>query len=69
MPDLDLSIPSTRFFQKLIREQSTIRLKTRGGDIFSGKLRWQDQECLCLVTAEGEVIFWRSSLTYVQLAT
>jgi host factor-I protein len=66
MPELDLSIPSTRYIQKLIRDQSAVRLKTHGGDVFAGQVRWQDQECLCLATSAGEVVFWRSGISYLQ---
>jgi host factor-I protein len=64
--ELDLNSPSTRLFQRLIRDQITVHLKTQAGEAFSGKLRWQDSDCLCLVCDKGELIFWRTSLAYLK---
>ncbi|BAC90971.1 Hfq-related RNA-binding protein [Gloeobacter violaceus] len=66
MSTLDLAVPSTRYLQKLIRDQSPVSIATRAGDAFNGVLRWQDGECLCLKTAEGEILLWRSGLTFIR---
>ena len=66
MSQLDLSSPSTRVLQKLIRDQANVQVKTQGGDVFHGQLRWQDAECVCLTVAEGDIVFWRTSLVFMR---
>ncbi|MBC8122425.1 MAG: RNA chaperone Hfq [Gemmatimonadaceae bacterium] len=66
MAELDLSAPSTRFLQKLIRERTPVEIKLHNGDILSGLLRWQDAECLAVETQLGEMILWRTAVTYIR---
>ncbi|UFP95879.1 Hfq-related RNA-binding protein [Gloeobacter morelensis] len=66
MPTLDLAVPSTRYLQQLIRDQSPVSIVTCAGDSFNGVLRWQDGECLCLRATEGELLLWRSGLAFIR---
>jgi len=65
---LDVTIPSTRFLQQIIRDQNPVRVRTQGGESYTGRVRWQDHECLCLATGEGDVLLWRAALCSLQQA-
>ncbi len=47
--DLETGLPSTRQIQTLIREDREVELKLITNDLLTGKLRWQDPHCICLV--------------------
>jgi len=64
---LDTTIPSTRALQRLISQGQALQVKVTTGDVFQGKLLWQDQECICLVIeAEQTIILWRNAIAFVQ---
>ncbi|AGY59020.1 Hfq-related RNA-binding protein [Gloeobacter kilaueensis] len=66
MSPLDLSLPSTRYLQTLIRDQVPVQLTTLTGENLNGRLRWQDGECLCLACGDGEILLWRSAVATVR---
>nr|QFZ92545.1 hypothetical protein EKO22_09495 [Synechococcus elongatus PCC 11802] len=64
---LDTSLPNVRLLQQYIREQVLLEVKLSSGDVWQARLAWQDPDCLCLKTQQGEtIILWRSALVFLR---
>lgn len=65
--DLDTGLPSTRQIQTIIREETEIEMKLVTGDLLSGKVRWQDPHCICILDHYDQpTIVWRQSIVFVK---
>lgn len=65
--EFDPALPSIRQIQTLIKQANTVELKLVSGDLLTGKISWQDQNCLCLVDENNQPItVWRSAITYLK---
>lgn len=47
--ELDTGLPSTRQIQTIIREEKEVEMKLSTGDLLTGKVRWQDPHCICIM--------------------
>ncbi len=66
MTEFNTGLPSVRLIQKMIKEQSTVEIKTLSSETLSGKVLWQDSQCLCLQDQQNnEKIIWRQALMYL----
>lgn len=65
---VDIGSPSLRLLQTYIREQQQIEIKLLTGDVIAGRLFWQDLDCLCVITAEGQppTTIWRQAIALIQ---
>ena len=60
-------LPSIRQVQTLIRDEQQVEVKLSTGDILNGKLKWQDDDCLCIIDDSGQAaIVWRHALAYLK---
>lgn len=65
--ELDTGLPSTRQIQTIIREETEIEMKLVTGDLLSGKVRWQDPHCICILDHYDQpTIVWRQSIVFVK---
>lgn len=65
--ELETGLPSIRHLQGLIREGSEIEMKLLTGDLLTGKLRWLDQNCMCLLDQYDQpTIVWRNAIAYIK---
>ncbi|MEM9218269.1 MAG: RNA-binding protein hfq [Cyanobacteria bacterium P01_F01_bin.150] len=65
--DITTGQPSIRQIQTLIRDEQRVEIKMSTGDVLTGKLRWQDSDCLCIIDDSSQAaILWRSSLVYLK---
>jgi len=65
--EFDPALPSIRQIQTLIKQANTVELKLVSGDLLTGKISWQDQNCLCLVDENNQPItVWRSAIAYLK---
>jgi host factor-I protein len=65
--ELETGLPSVRQIQSLIRDTQEVELKLVTGDLLAGKLRWQDQHCLCLVDQYDQpTLVWRQAIVYLK---
>jgi host factor-I protein len=65
--ELETGLPSIRQIQTLIREEREIELKLVTDDLIVGKLRWQDQHCICLMDHYDQpTIVWRQAIVYLK---
>jgi len=65
--ELDTGLPSTRQIQTIIREEKEIEMKLSTGDLLTGKVRWQDSHCICIMDHYDQpTIVWRQSIVFVK---
>jgi host factor-I protein len=67
MAEFETGMPSIRQIQHLIKEGQQVESKLMTGDLLMGQLLWQDSNCICLITQEGErMIIWRHAIAYIK---
>ncbi len=67
MAEFETGLPSVRQIQGFIKQGQEVELKLLTQDLIVGQLRWQDQDCICLNTQEGQpVIVWRHAIAYIK---
>ncbi len=65
--EFDTALPSIRQVQKLIKDASFVEMKLVTGDSLTGKISWQDQNCLCLVNEDNQpTTVWRHAIAYLK---
>lgn len=65
--ELDSGLPSTRQIQTIIREEKEVEMKLSTGDLLTGKVRWQDPHCICIMDHYDQpTIVWRQSIVFVK---
>lgn len=68
--ELETGLPSVRQLQMLIREQQAVEIKLVTGDVVAGRVRWQDNHCICLDDLENQtVMVWRQAIAYLKPKT
>jgi host factor-I protein len=66
--EFDTSLPSIRQLQSLIQEASPIQLKLLTGDILTGKVLWQDSQCVCVVDENSQkTTVWKQAIAYIRV--
>jgi host factor-I protein len=67
MSDFESGLPSNRQIQALIKENRDAELKLMTDDLLVGKIRWQDQYCICLVDHYDQpTVVWRHAIVYLK---
>ncbi|GAA6623430.1 Hfq-related RNA-binding protein [Scytonema sp. NUACC26] len=65
--EFDTSLPSIRQVQNLIKEGASIQIKLLTGDLVTGKMIWQDVQCLCCVDERNQQItVWKQAIAYIK---
>lgn len=65
--DLETGLPSIRQIQSLTRDGSEVELKLMTGDLLTGKIRWQDPHCICLIDHYDQpTIVWRQAIVFLK---
>ncbi|HEY9696183.1 MAG TPA: RNA-binding protein hfq [Trichocoleus sp.] len=65
--ELPTGLPSIRQIQTLIRETREVEVKLSTGDLLTGKIRWQDPDCVCLFDHyEQSTIIWKQAIVYMK---
>lgn len=68
--EFDTALPSIRQVQTLIKEAIIVELKVVTGDLLTGKIGWQDQNCLCLLDENNQpTTVWRQAIVYLKPKT
>jgi len=66
MSELATNLPSVRQLQSLIREAQEVELKLITNEIFTGRVRWQDTSCLCILDEQEQpIIIWYHAIAYM----
>lgn len=67
MSELDVNLPSTRQIQGSIKDKIQVSIKLVTGDVFAGKIIWQDPDCLFFSdTTERKTLIYRHAIAYIQ---
>ncbi|MBD1911391.1 MULTISPECIES: RNA-binding protein hfq [unclassified Leptolyngbya] len=65
--ELETGLPSIRQIQTLIRDGQEVELKLITNDLITGKMRWQDTNCICVVDHYDQpTIVWRTAIVYMK---
>ncbi len=65
--NLQTGSPSFRQLQNLIQEKTEVELKLITNDLLVGKIRWQDDVCLCLMDHYDQpTIVWKQSVAFLK---
>ncbi len=65
--DTDSGLPSFRQLQSLIQDNTEVEIKVITNDLLVGKIRWQDQQCLCLLDHYDQpTIIWKQAIVFVK---
>jgi host factor-I protein len=65
--EFDPGLPSTRRIQKAIKDQERVELKLSTTEVLTGRIVWQDSECICMAGDQGsEILIWRHSVLYLK---
>ena len=65
--ELETTLPSVRQVQTLIRDNKEVELKLITNDLLTGKIRWQDPDCVCLVDHYDQpTVVWRQAIVYMK---
>ena len=63
----DIATPSVRQMQGYIREKQNLEVKLLTGDVLTGNLFWQDEDCLCLQLSDGKnLTVWKQAIAYLK---
>ncbi len=67
MTNFNVALPSIRQVQTLIKNKTDVELKLMTGDIFTGKILWQDANCLCIADKNNQRnLLWYQALVYIK---
>ena len=67
MSELDVNLPSTRQTQGSIKDKIDVSIKLITGDVFVGKILWQDPNGLFFTDAnDRKTLISRHSIAYIQ---
>ncbi|BAZ27641.1 hypothetical protein NIES4074_00680 [Cylindrospermum sp. NIES-4074] len=65
--EFDTSLPSIRQVQTLIKQAATVDLKLLNGDLLTGRILWQDPQCVCIVDENSQqTTIWKQALAYIK---
>ncbi|MGB3614118.1 MAG: hypothetical protein WBA10_10015 [Elainellaceae cyanobacterium] len=65
--EFNTDLPSVRQIQNFIRDGQEVELKLVTSDILTGKVRWQDANCLCLIDAYDQpTLIWHQAIAFIK---
>lgn len=65
--ELETGLPSIRQIQDLIKEGNEVEIKLSTNDLLVGKLRWQDNHCICLLDHYDQpTIIWKQAIVFIK---
>jgi host factor-I protein len=67
MSELDVNLPSTRQIQGSIKDKIQVSIKLVTGDVFVGRIIWQDPDCLFFSdTTDRKTLIYRRAIAHIQ---
>jgi host factor-I protein len=67
MSELDVNLPSTRQIQGSVKDKIEVSIKLVTGDVFVGKIIWQDPDCFFFIDGnDRKTLIYRQSIAYIQ---
>jgi host factor-I protein len=66
--EFDTTLPSIRQIQNWIKQKATIEFKLVTGDLITGRVFWQDINCVSIIDANNEQItVWKIAIAYMKI--
>ncbi|PSN10163.1 RNA-binding protein hfq [filamentous cyanobacterium CCT1] len=60
-------LPSVRQVQNVIRDKASVEVKLITGDVISGRVLWQDPQCICIETDDqGKHQIWKQAIGFLK---
>lgn len=67
MTAFDTGFPSVRQIQSFIKNKTPVEIGLMTNKTLEGVLKWQDQNCLSLVTTNQEkILVWIQAIAYIR---
>lgn len=67
MAAFDTGFPSVRQIQSFIKNKTPVEIGLMTNKTLEGVLKWQDQNCLSLVTTSQEkILVWIQAIAYIR---
>ncbi len=67
MAELDVNLPSIRQTQGLIKDKIGVEIKLLTNDLFTGRIVWQDTECLFIADASDQkTLIYRHAIAFIK---
>ncbi len=67
MSSFNTNLPNIRLVQSLIKDKKQVEVKLLTGDLLTGSVRWQDDDCICILDSANEQnILWRQAIAYIK---
>ena len=65
--EFDTSLPSIRQVQNLIKKAAVVELKLVTGDLLTGRVLWQDPQCVCLADESSQqTTIYKQAIAYIK---
>ncbi len=65
--EFNTDLPSVRQIQTFIREEQEVELKLATNDLLTGKIRWQDANCVCLMDQYNQsTLIWHQAIVFIK---
>jgi host factor-I protein len=66
--EFDTTLPSIRLLQNWIKQKAAVEFKLLTGDLITGRVFWQDINCVCILDANNEQItIYRAAIAYMKV--
>lgn len=66
--EFDTTLPSIRQLQNWIKQKTTVEFKLVSGDLITGRVFWQDSNCVSILDANNEQItVWKLAIAYMKI--
>ncbi|MDZ8224856.1 MULTISPECIES: Hfq-related RNA-binding protein [unclassified Nostoc] len=66
LTEFDTTLPSIIQVQNLIKQTTPVELKLLTGDVLTGKVVWQDPQCICIADANSQHTVWKQAIAYIK---
>ncbi|MFW9257725.1 Hfq-related RNA-binding protein [Nostoc sp. CALU 546] len=67
LTQFDTTLPSIIQVQNLIKQTTPVELKLLTGDVLTGKVLWQDPQCICIADENSQPsTVWKQAIAYIK---
>jgi len=65
--EFDISLPSIKQLQNWIKQTTTVEFKLLSGDLITGRVFWQDHNCVSILDGDGkQITVWKHAIAYMK---
>lgn len=67
MTEFQTGLPSIRQIQRFIKEAALVQIRLVTNELLTGRVRWQDQHCICLLDeTDNPIVISRHAIVYLK---